>query len=127
MHGRKRSLMRKQMSERVAKMEMLREQNRIGEIFCMINLKDKPSIDLSSLTVGDKVITDPKTIHTELTRHFNQWYSIPSDLHSEALKFREPTYWRELLSGSHSFSEESSESFRNLKLLKINRCRYRRL
>ena len=103
LHGRLRAEYRKRTSSRLAKMQELYEQNRMGEIFRMINIKNKPDLDLSVLQTKEEILTHPQDIHQQLTFHFSEWYKIPDDLHPAALLWQDGVFWQQLVHGNISY------------------------
>ena len=101
MHGRLRVEYRKRMTNKIQTMENMRQQRRLRCVFQMINLRERQHLDLSVLTRDGLVITQPADVHSELTDHFAQWYSIPSVLHPVAQNLINSDMWSALLEGQH--------------------------
>ena len=100
MHGRKRAEMRARSNAFIASIEHFRQQNRFGRIFTLIDLKEKQSLDLSSLVVAGNVVVNPQRIHALLTDHFQSWYATPCNLHPIAKNFLAGNFWHQLVTGT---------------------------
>ena len=78
LHGRQRTLLRKQISSHAAHLETLRVTGRIGRVITSTLQEDVEQFTLESLPVpGEGILTDHRTIHNMVTAHFTQWYKGP--------------------------------------------------
>ena len=78
LHGRQRTLLRKQISHHTAHLETLRVTGRIGRVIKSTLQEDVEVFTLESLPVpGEGILTDHRTIHKMVTAHFTQWYKGP--------------------------------------------------
>ena len=104
LHGRLRAEYRRRTNQRLSKMQDLYEQNRLGEIFRMVNLKNKPDLDLdlSVLRTQTTVLVQPEEIHQQLTEHFASWYKIPEEPHPAASLWQDNEFWQNMVLGNVS-------------------------
>ena len=78
LHGRQRSLLRREISMHTARLEAARAAGKIGRVIKSVLQEDTELYTLESLTVpGQDTLTDHRTIHNVVTAHFQQWYQGP--------------------------------------------------
>jgi hypothetical protein len=98
LHGRSRQDMRNRMNLRVAKIEQLRIEKKLGKVIRLLGDKEYTSLDLSTLRGEDgETQTTPSTVADVLDKFFGNWFAVPDKLDPAALEIeRSPALWKEL-------------------------------
>jgi hypothetical protein len=99
LHGRLRTQLRLKMSERVRKMQLCLEQNKILDILLKLGNKQRHALDHSFLQNEDaSITTNPIEIHQKLSDHFQVHHEAPDNLDPVARAIQEdPDFWRLLV------------------------------
>jgi len=99
LHGRRRQQKRQMISDRVAKMETLRAQNKLGDLIAALGDKPRMTLDMSSVVDdNDRLVTHPFDVHETVVDNFARWFSTPDNLDPAAAALdREPHRWKQLM------------------------------
>jgi hypothetical protein len=99
LHGRKRQDMRRRMNERVAKIERLRLDNKLGKVIRLLGDKQYTTLDLSTLRGEDGCTrTTPSAVTSLCNTYFRDWFGVPSKLDPAAMAIEtSKTVWKELV------------------------------
>jgi hypothetical protein len=78
------------MNARVAEMEKLRLDNKLGKVIRLLGDNEYISIDFSTLRGEDgQTRTTPAEVTKVLEKNFDSWFSVPSNLDPAALAIEE--------------------------------------
>jgi hypothetical protein len=90
LHGRNRHDMRARMNKRVAEIERLRIEKKLGKVIRLLGDGEYTTLDLSTLRGEDgKVRTTPAEVAKVLDSSFEGWFGVPQNLDPVALAIEE--------------------------------------
>jgi hypothetical protein len=99
------------MNARVAEIEQLRLDNKLGKVIRLLRDKEYTSSDLSTLRGEDgRTYITPATVAKVLDKSFDGWFSVPTKLDPAALAIEEDgTLWKELVDPPSHIQEQMDD------------------